>query len=113
MDIVDSKVSNLVRSFRNRKAKLLANESDEPRDYDAEVAEMLQTASAGKFLSKVKTALQSHPELIEYVEAASLFDKRSDIATLLEIDPSEVTNLQKRVRRIFAGLAGEFGVSLP
>lgn len=111
-NIVDTKVANLVRSYRNRNAKFLAKEFDEPGSDDSDVAELLQTASTGTFMARVKETLSGFPELIEYVEAASVFDKRSDIATMLGVEPSEVTNRQKRVQRIFAGLADEFGVSL-
>ena len=111
-NIVDTKVSNLVRSYRNRHAKFLSKESDEPGAEDSDVAELLQTASTGTFMARVQEDLKGDAELIAYVEAASVFDKRSDIATLLGVEPSEVTNRQKRVRRIFAGLAEEYGVSL-
>lgn len=111
-DVIDSKIANLVRSYRNRHVKCLATESDEPGANDREAAELLQQASFGTFLTKVKDVLKGQPELVEYVEAASVFDTRAEIATVLGIDPSDVTNRQKRVRRAFAGLAEEFGVRL-
>lgn len=111
-DIVDSKISNLVRSYRNRHAKFLEHESDEPGKDDELVAELLQAHSDGVFLAKVKEKLAGQEDLQAYVSAAALFDKRADIAVVLDVEPSEVTNLQKRVRRIFASLASEFGVKL-
>lgn len=111
-DIVDSKLSNLVRSYRNRHAKFLKHESDEPGKDDECVAELLQAHSDGVFLAKVKEKLAGQEDLLAYVSAAAIFDKRTDIAVVLDVEPSEVTNLQKRVRRIFANLALEFGVKL-
>jgi len=111
-DVIDSKIANLVRSYRNRHAKFLASESDEPGANDREAAELLLNASSGTFMAMVKEVLKGQPELIEYVEAASVFDTRAEIAAVLGIDPSDVTNRQKRVRRAFAGLAEEFGVRL-
>lgn len=111
-DVVDTKLSNLVRCYRNKKAKLLAHESDEPGKEDQLVADLLQANSDGVFLAKVKEKLTGQEDLLAYVSAAAIFDKRADIAVVLDIEPSEVTNLQKRVRRIFASLALEFGVKL-
>lgn len=111
-DVIDSKIANLVRSYRNRNAKVLDEDAEEPGTNDREVAQLLQGASSGTFMAKVKSVLTGQPELIEYVEAASVFETRADIAAVLDIDPSEVTNRQKRVRRAFAGLAEQFGVRL-
>ena len=109
-DVIDSKIANLVRSYRNRHSKFLGSESDEPGANDQEAAELLQDASSGTFLAKVKNVLHGQPDLVEYVEAASVFDTRAEIAAVLGIQSSDVTNRQKRVRRAFADLAGEFGV---
>lgn len=111
-DIVDSKIANLVRSFRNKKAKFLKHESQEPGAEDMQVATFLDEASEGTFMEKVKEKLKGSQDLLEYVEAASVFDTRREIAEVLGVDPSEVTNRQKRVRRVFAGLGSEFGIEL-
>lgn len=111
-DVIDSKIANLVRSYRNRNAKVIATDAEEPGAHDQEVARLLQEASSGAFMARVRIVLADQPELLEYVEAASVFETRADIASVLGIKPSDVTNRQKRVRRIFADLAEEFGVRL-
>lgn len=112
-DIVNSKVSNLVWSYRNRRAKFLARELDEPVREATEFDAIYQEASDESFLQSLLEAARGNPDLGAYLIAASKFDKRRDIAGYLGVTVSEVTNLQKRARRLVARKAPECSNNLP
>jgi hypothetical protein len=97
-----------VWSYRNRHAVFIASERDEPIATSDTIDALLQQASDDSLLETLLQVVHDRPELAEYIRAASLFEKRSEIADHLEVDVAEVTNRQKRVRRIFANALPEF-----
>jgi len=99
--IVRSKVANLVRSYRNRKARYLVG-GEEPGEADPAIVKLLDEASASSLLDRVEHAIGNDPDLTAYFSAACRFEKRSEIAVELRVSVSEVTNLQKRLRRVVA-----------
>lgn len=112
VDIINSKVSNLVWGHRNRKAKFI-EEHNEPSSEAPEFEVLYQDAADGSLLELLLDAVKDSPELEAYVLAASQFDKRKDIAEHLGVSVSDVTNLQKRARRLVSRRFTESVPTLP
>lgn len=111
-DIVASKVSNLVWSYRNRKAVLLTSDSEEPPSDTLEFEEILERASENSLVDRLLPFVETQPEIADYIRAAAKFCKRREIAEYLGVSVAEITNRQKRARRIFASHIPEFAQEL-
>lgn len=111
MGVVDSKISHLAGSADNRTMRAAANghatDSGAPDAWhpatkpgDGPVAMAADPEAARVFRETIRKALEGEPELLELFECLDAgYSGRKEIAEILAIAESEVTNLRKRLAR--------------
>lgn len=106
---VDSRISHLVRSTENKKTLLAPQRSDgsevdgwagvtRPSEDPVEV--LISTESAARYQERAAKALDGEPKLLELFQClAEGIEGRDELATLLEVTETEITNMKKRLGR--------------
>lgn len=105
--IVRSKVANLVRSGRNQVVRELP-----PGKVDVGKRDDHDPHDASDLINRIEAEVAQDADMLRYVKAAQKSHKREDIAHELGMTVTQVTNLSKRVKRVFKHREEQFGIKI-